>query len=549
MTADSYASVNLQAGYQLHGHYRILSILGRGGFSFTYRAQDTTLDRIVAIKEYFPSSLCARTGLTVSPIDGTSRDAYEASLKSFIKEAQTLARFRNEHICSVLDYFRENGTAYLVMPYISGESLDVVLKKCPNGVMNSGAVRKLVLPLLNALRDVHSASCMHRDIKPSNIYIGYNGEPILIDFGAARETVGRTHGYTIVLTPQYAPPEQSTADISSQGPWTDIYALAAVAYRCLMGTPPPEAQKRVFAVASGEADPLAAKLPYLRNVADAGLYEFITKALVLPYAKRIRSVDEVERILKAAPVSDNKDPLPNIPKNTDRDGSAGWFVFLLIGCISVFLCGKYLNNSPQVNQNYNTIQKQSDSQNYKNYNNIQKQDENRYYNEVKKVSEAGIGYYQNGYFSKAVGSFNMCLGYNNPNDSQYIYYIQAQCANFLAIMYSEGKGVQADEKAAFKLFQQSANAGYPSGMFNLAKRYFKGQGTKQNTYLATIWYEKAAIAGDADAAEMLGYIYDTGNGNVKIDRDKALRWYKKAAEMGKSDKNIQDAIKRLQRAK
>ncbi len=536
MSSDSYAAVSLKKGYLLHGHYRILSVVGRGGFSFTYKAQDKYLDRIVAVKEYFPTSAAARSGTSVMPIDEVSRDGYTKGMKSFIKEAQTLAKFRNEHICSVLDYFEENGTAYLIMPYIFGESLDKVLKKCPGGVMNSAAVRKWMMPLLGALRDLHQASYIHRDIKPSNIYITFEGEPILIDFGAARASVERTRGYTVVLTPEYAPPEQSTADARAQGPWTDIYSFAAVAYRCLMGTPPPNAQKRIVAKANGRPDPLDEKLPALKAVADHGLYNFIKSGLVLPYEKRLQSALAVENILKNSPATEKKAPLgQGLSSLPLRDIAAVACIVIALVCTVV---GIYQGNPEGALQAEKAQQREQPGQ---------YQGREADFSTVQAELDEGIRNYNKGYLHEAAQNFSRCRSYNNPNNSQVISGRQAICAYYLGIMSSGGQGgLPVDNKKSISLLTFSAQNGYAPAMYDLAKKYEYGKGIGQDTRTAVHWYTKAAYKGNIKAAKALAGIYEGGLGNVQSDYRQALVWYKYAYSLDKTDKSVSYAIKRLE---
>ena len=534
MTADSYAAVSLKKGHLLHGHYRILDVVGRGGFSFTYKAQDKYLDRLVAVKEFFPTSAAARSGQSVMPLDEVSKAGYTKGMKAFIREAQTLAKFRNDHICSVLDYFEENGTAYLVMPYIFGESLDKVLKKCPNGVMNSDAVRKWMMPLLGALRDLHQASYLHRDIKPSNIYITFDGEPILIDFGAARASVERTHGYTVVLTPEYAPPEQATADIPAQGPWTDIFSFAAVAYRCLMGTPPPNAQKRVIAKANGRPDPLDKKLAQLKTVADPGLYQFIKKGLVLPYEKRLQSVDEVEKVLSESTVSEKIAPLASKLSSLPARKIAGIAAIavaaiILVCSVAVLWQGGH-SESPRADSS--------------------QQDRQTDYHLVLTNLEEGLQNYKSGYLHKAADNFRLCYACENPNNSQQISDKQAVCAYYLGIMTSGGQGgMPVDNKKSISLLTFSARNGYVPAMFDLAKRYEYGKGVGQDTRSAVHWYTQAAYKGDIKAAKALAGIYEGGLGNVQSDYRQALAWYRYAYSLDSSDKSVGYAIKRLEARK
>lgn len=550
-----YSEISLQEGSLLHGHYTILSVLGRGGFAFTYKAQDNNLVRCVAIKEYFPATLTTRSGISVIPIDQNSKNAFVDGLHSFIKEAQILAKFRNEHICSVLDYFQENGTAYLVMPYLSGESLDQVLNKCPNSVMNSDGVRKWLMPLLDALGEIHGASYMHRDIKPSNIYITFEGEPILIDFGAARASVGRTHGYTVVLTPEYAPPEQATTDISSQGPWTDIYALAAVAYRCLMGTPPPDAQKRVIAKANGEIDPIDTELPKLKSLSDPGLYTFIEQGLILPYTKRIQTIDAIVSMLDASNStirtsadSEKRYVVDTSSKDITLHNFIKYLTVFIFSPIVFILFINTFNMLTKKNNHHENIQNQNFQGNisigqYKN-NTIQNRTNSK---NILKLHDDGISSFNIGLYKTAINIFEQCITYKNEEKSFEISSRQAECANYLAVMYSSGYGgLRKDQFKAFKLLLFAANLGNRSAQYNLGKRYKNGVGTSQDTQAAIYWYSKAASAGDVDAAKMIGYIYENGHGNVIKNKLEALKWYRYAYSLNNRDKDIKSALSRLQ---
>ncbi len=511
MTDESYSAVSLQEGFILHDRYKIVSVLGRGGFSYTYKAQDTKLDRTVAVKEYFPASVAFRTGLTVKPVDTKSQDSYAAGLRSFIDEAKILARFRDENICSVWDYFEENGTAYLIMSYISGEPLDTILRKCPNGVMNSGAVRLWLIPLLGALQKLHATSYIHRDIKPSNIFITYDGKPVLLDFGAARVSVGRTHGYTVILTPEYAPPEQSTTDISAQGPWTDIYAIAAVAYKCLMGTTPPDAQKRILARANGKADPLDEQMTALKTVADAGLYEFISKAFVLPYEKRIQSVDEAEKILGCPHKTErvNEKPMHDAPvHDSPVKGSQKKGTKKIVAVVCLFLvffvvksCGKSPSQEtkPAVQTQTKGFAKQTQPadrgvervlENYQEADTLLKN---------KKYKDAKV------YLERVLAS---------ASDDERMLDIKAECAIHLGSIYFYGLGgVPEDNYTAFKLFSSSVSRVENLSKFlqidnyiALGHCYRDGRGTSQNIEKARYWYRKAVELGDASAAKCLGVI-------------------------------------------
>src|SRR6476660_4493138 len=215
------------------GDYRLDAVIGHGGFGITYRAFDSQLAKVVAIKEYLPVEFAVRDGHEV-----VARGA------RFADEARALARFRHPHIVPVLRFLAANGTAYTVMEFEDGRSLGELLRQSGRR-LPPDEVRRLAEGVLLGLGAVHAQGFLHRDIKPSNIIIRRDGVPILIDFGAARQAIGgRTRTLTSILTPQYAPIEQYLLD-GKQGPWSDIYSAAAVLHLAVAGEPPPEAASRV----------------------------------------------------------------------------------------------------------------------------------------------------------------------------------------------------------------------------------------------------------------------------------------------------------------
>ncbi len=216
--------------------YRLHSVLGAGGFGITYRAEDTHLNKVVAIKEYLPSEFATRTGTrTVVPHSGTQAQDYHWGLTRFLDEARALARFDHPHLNKVHRYFEANGTAYLVLEYIEGETLGDLLDR--RGALPEVELRRLLTEVLGGLAVVHEAGYVHRDVKPGNLMLrDEDGSAVLLDFGAARQAVGqRSRSVTSILTPGYAPIEQYDSKADDVGVWSDIYALGMVAYRCISG--------------------------------------------------------------------------------------------------------------------------------------------------------------------------------------------------------------------------------------------------------------------------------------------------------------------------
>ena len=234
----------LPKGFELDG-YRIKLMLGSGGFGLTYLAEQTSIGRKVAIKEYLPAGIAARArdDVSVEPISEDDRTYYVYGLAKFREEAKTLVSFDHPNIVTVYDFREANGTAYLVMQYVEGETLQAILKR--EKTLPETEIREILDPILDGLDQVHKAKFLHRDIKPDNIVIRKDGVPMLIDFGAARLALGeKSKSLTAIVTPGYAPFEQY-ASRGNQGPWSDIYAMGAVLYRCITGERPPDATDRM----------------------------------------------------------------------------------------------------------------------------------------------------------------------------------------------------------------------------------------------------------------------------------------------------------------
>ena len=227
------------------GDYRLDAMIGHGGFGITYRAFDTQLAKVVAIKEYLPLECAIRhSDGSVVPRGARLIEDFTWGRERFLDEARALARFRHPHIVPVLRYFEANDTAYTVMEFEDGKNVAELLRE-PGRRLPADDVRRLVIGLLSGLGAVHAQGFLHRDIKPANVIIRRDGVPVLVDFGAARQAMGgRTRTLTSVLTPQYAPIEAFALD-GKQGAWSDIYSAAAVLYHTIAGQTPPDAAARV----------------------------------------------------------------------------------------------------------------------------------------------------------------------------------------------------------------------------------------------------------------------------------------------------------------
>ena len=229
--------------------FELTSVLGEGGFGIVYLARDHSLERRVALKEYMPAALAARSGQTqVQVKSARHQETFDAGLKSFVNEARLLAQFDHPSLVKVYRFWEANGTAYMVMPFYEGITLKDKLRAL-GAPPDEEWLMGLLAPLTEALAVVHAESCYHRDIAPDNvILLNTTGKPLLLDFGAARRVIGdMTQALTVILKPGYAPIEQyAEAPGMKQGPWTDVYALAASVHFAILGKTPPTSVGRLM---------------------------------------------------------------------------------------------------------------------------------------------------------------------------------------------------------------------------------------------------------------------------------------------------------------
>ncbi|WP_147373048.1 protein kinase domain-containing protein, partial [Calidithermus terrae] len=276
---------NLAQGTRLNrGRYTLGKVLGQGGFGITYLGADTQTRRPVAIKELFPEGSTRRASQVIPPTSLLG-GGFSETMQRFEEEARTLARFDHPGIVKVFDVFEENGTAYMVMEFLRGQTLGKRIEQ--RGKLEPGEAEAVALKLADALEAVHGAGLLHRDIKPDNVFLTDDGRVVLIDFGSARQfALGKTMNHTRLVTPGYAPLEQyGTA--GKFGPYTDIYALGATLYHALTGLTPPAATDRI-------QNNLAVRLP---PATPDGLEHAVNRALEIRVGARPQTVAEFRALL------------------------------------------------------------------------------------------------------------------------------------------------------------------------------------------------------------------------------------------------------------
>lgn len=304
---DNYP-LALKHGAILDGRYIIGRVLGQGGFGITYVAYDDAERKRVAIKEYFPTDFVGRTQMsgTVQLYAGDRKRNFEYGKVLFLEEARNLAQFMDDRsIVRIHRFFEEKNTAYFSMELVEGGSLDRYAKK-KGGRLSPEEASRLLLPLMLALDRVHGKGIVHRDIAPDNILVREDGTAVLIDFGAARySTEEKSRSLDVVVKHGFAPKEQYSRH-GRQGPYTDIYALAATWYYIVTGQLPPDSIERIDEDALRPVSAFGVKVNRKTEAV-------IRKAMSVEGAERYRSMREFHDALKEA-MTDGPKPGPRVPK-------------------------------------------------------------------------------------------------------------------------------------------------------------------------------------------------------------------------------------------
>lgn len=312
----------LYPGTLLAGKYLLGRILGHGGFAVTYLAINLDLGIRVAIKEYFPSELAGRDQNTSRVFPHQTGNAtpyadyFRRGLERFIEEGRNIVRCHepspHPNLVHVIDYFEDNCTAYLVMNYVDGVSLEKHLEKQASGRISVAEAIQIIMPVLDGLRAVHAKGFCHLDVKPGNIYLSHNGPVILLDFGTARTSLQQeARTQTVFLTPGFAPPEQYSSK-GRRGPWSDIYGCAATLYQCVTGMEPVSSMDRIAGM----------ELPRPSKVIGETIAPSVEKAILLGLENdvtlRPQSAKAYQDILENAIAGKYPSDVSSMKSNTDK---------------------------------------------------------------------------------------------------------------------------------------------------------------------------------------------------------------------------------------
>ena len=492
----------LPSGHRIR-EYEIRRVLGRGGFGITYLAHDTLLDRDVAVKEYLPTDCAVRTeDYSVRPRSSETSKVYTWGLERFLDEARMMACLDHPSIVGVHTYVELNGTGYIVMEYIEGEPLYDRLKR--QGKLDPFDFRlsltAILKPLVGGLEQVHSGGYLHRDITPRNIMLKEDGTPVLTDFGSARQMVAaRSRSVTAVVTPGYATLEQYSTH-GKQGPWTDIYALSAVAYRCITGTVPLDATERV------QADELMLASEIGRWGYPVGLLTAVDMGLSLKSEDRPQDLTAWREVW----CKPSAGAAEWYRRAAERGRpSAQWYLG------DMHATGRWAA-----------------------------QDDVEAVTWFRKAAEQGHILAQThlwGMYSRGrgvaqddVAAVKWCRLAANQGDAF------AQCA--LGVMHEKGRGVAEDDAEAVNWYRRAAEQGHGRAQFYLGVMYLEGRGIhgafnpvdeddatrdaewKQDVEEASRWFELAAESGITSAQWYMGDIEDRPARN---NFDNALMWRRK----------------------
>ncbi|MFT5350316.1 MAG: TPR repeat protein, partial [Gammaproteobacteria bacterium] len=434
---------------------------------------------------------------------------YLWGLDRFIEEARTLGLFNHPNIVRVRNVFQTNNTAYMVMDYELGESLQDILNR--RKILDEDDIGTVIFPIIDGMKQVHAHGFIHRDIKPANIFIRVDGDPVLLDFGSARQALsGQDQSLTSIFSKGYAPIEQYSTEDEQQGAWTDIYAFGATMYRAVAGVPPSDAINRSSALSLASRDTYVSAVEIGAGRYSSTLLEAIDAAMQFKHQDRPQTISEWQTTFIAArSAAPAAQPVPLIKEILDpltekiRAAEAG---DVSAQSALAFIYAK--GEGTEIN-------------------------DDEAFNWFTKAALQG----------DAVSQFNLGVMYAKGRSVSQDYHlafewykkaaeqgdINSQAT--IAMMYMKGIGSEKDQKAAFDWTLRAAKRGHLNSIFNLGEFYANGFAVEKNLIESFRWNKKAALKGHINAQLNLGYMYGKGEG-VERDDTEAYHWYRKAAESG-----------------
>ena len=551
MQAERSSRNALPFGTVLNGVYTVEAKLGHGGVGIVYRARHLELGP-VAIKEYLPTELVVREGQSVHPVNTDSQGFFEEGLDRFLDEAKQLIRFRTHpSIVSCRDFFRANGTAYLVMDLEEGMSLSELLqaREAEGRPFDETDLLTVMVPLLEGLDLVHKAGVLHRDIKPANILIRREDDhPVLIDFGAAKQEFAQHSKSLAPFSPGYAAIEQVAE--GRLGAWTDMYGVGAVMWRMVAGgnrpyepLHPVRVEKRAHARFRGEPDPMPSAQTLGKGRFSQNILAAIDQCLELRETSRVQGCKEllqrlretgqsVPRTAGAVPKKEQRaeqQPIPRPALNVKNQRaeaspvkrrSSGKRKVVRAVCCLVVICGLafIVVSGIVTRQDAQIFPLGSSASDIDSLRQAAEQGDAHAQNNLGAMYATGMGVPEDDL--EAVKWYRMAAEQGD-----------AYAQNNLGAMYANGMGVPEDDREAVKWYRMAAEQGLANAQFDLGVSYANGEGVPEDDLEAVKWYRMAAEQGFANAQSNLGVSYANGMGVPQDDRE-AVKWYRMAAEQG-----------------
>ena len=574
----------LPAGTILQGKYLIGKMLGAGGFGITYLAFQLNLDRVVAIKEFFPSSIAVRgetagsagRNLSIRVSGAGSSELFEKTLSSFEKEGKNLASINLPGVVGIYDCFRENFTAYLVMEYISGQNLKKY-QETKGGKLEEKEILELLEPVIRSMARIHELGIIHRDISPENLILNSEGKLILVDFGAARSMAGlqdsEGKSLTVVLKQGYAPLEQYNSR-GVQGPWTDVYALCATIYRLLTGKTPEEVSIRI----QNSNDEEDTRRTLLKSGASRKTVDAVTAGMKILYQDRIQNMPELWKTLygesaasepetgrpNSRPDSAAPAAVQNIKKDSKSENKNTKPLLLVVLLAGAIGAGSFL-----IHRNMEA-RKAAEKQEIERVA-LEKAESERIESEriarEKAESEAESEKIAR-QRAESEAERRARAKAESESESERVIRERAEAekdakekAESERVAKKKAESEAASEKAgrdqvndidydvetiveqadelyhlrdfekAFDLYQKAADSGNAYAMYSIGYMYECGDGAEQNYVEARTWYNKAADSGNAVGMTSLGHLLEYSH-DKEQDSEKAAEWYQRGAEAG-----------------
>jgi hypothetical protein len=502
--------LTLPPGTLLDASYRIERVVGAGGFGITYMAQDDRLQATVAIKEYFPDDFADRSDdYRVSPKSQRHQQTFDWGLNSFEQEARILARFDHPAIVRVFRVFEANGTAYMVMRYEQGKSLEKWLTDISRPPTQD-ELDQITSQLLDALEILHRSNFLHRDIAPDNIIIRWDGSPVLLDFGAARRAVAqKTRTMTGLIKPGYSPQEQYASEASLQGPWSDLYALGGTLYRAVVGAVPDEAPLR------STEDRVPPATEVARGEYRPDFLAAIDACLRVNRKDRPQSVQEARTRLLSAPTARARvSPAPN---TTPRVEAKPYRMLLAIAAVLLVVGFAGLGGFVVTRLGGDRSRQAQEAELQKRAAAFEREQA-----EARRKAEE-----QNRQVTAELQRQQAELRQKSEALEREKEESRRKAEELERQRTAELQRQQAERRQRSEVLEQEKSV---EEMNSIGDEYLVSR-TVGDYVKAREWYEKAAAKGDARAMWRVGRLYQYGLG-VEHDYVKAREWYDRAAAKG-----------------